>query len=113
MFHLQSVFKYDAAEQLRTYLSFVVRKPARVKVRQFVQRVQQLNGYLTHLPCKFYSPHQSETTEVVKQFGDQELAELVLRMCPDRWQGEYMLHERVSPRSTRALLDALELIETR
>ena len=32
MFHLQAVFKYDAAEHLRTYLSFVVRKPTRVKV---------------------------------------------------------------------------------
>ena len=35
-FHLQSVFKYDSGEHLRTYLSFVVGKPARVKVRQFV-----------------------------------------------------------------------------
>ena len=85
-FHLQSVFKYDSGEHLQTYLSFVVRKPARVKVRQFVQRIQQLNGYLSHLPCKFYSAHKSDTTEVVKPFGDTELAELVLRMCPDRWQ---------------------------
>ena len=113
MFHLQSVFKYDAAEQLRTYLSFVVRKPARVKVRQFVQRVQQLNGYLSQLPCKYYSAHKSDTTEVVKPFDDAELAELVLRMCPDRWQSDYMLHERVSPKSMRALLAVLELIETR
>ena len=34
-------------------------------------------------------------------------------MCPDRWQSEYMLHERVSPKSMRALLSVLELIKTR
>ena len=66
----------------------MVRKPARVKVRQLIQHIQQLNGYLQQLPCKFYSIHRSDTTEVVKPFDDVELAELVLRMCPDRWQSK-------------------------
>jgi hypothetical protein len=36
-----------------------LKKPNRVPIRQFVQRVQQLNGYLDLLPCLLYSECKS------------------------------------------------------
>ena len=49
-FHLLMVFSSDAAEQQRFYISNVLKKPARVPVRHFFQRVEQPNSYLVHLP---------------------------------------------------------------
>jgi hypothetical protein len=45
-FHLLTVFPNNAAEQEKYYLSNVLKKPQRVGVRQFVQRVEQLNAYI-------------------------------------------------------------------
>ena len=42
--HLRTVFKEDAAEQQRLYLSNTVKKPQRVSIRAFFTRVEQLNG---------------------------------------------------------------------
>jgi hypothetical protein len=44
MFHLLTVFLNNAAEQKKYYLSNVLKKPQRVGVCQFVQRVEQLNA---------------------------------------------------------------------
>ncbi len=46
MFHLLTVFSNIAAELEKCYLSNVLKKPQRVGVRQFVQRVEQLNAYV-------------------------------------------------------------------
>ena len=55
-FHLLSVFWSDAAEIHRIYISNGLKKPNRVPIRQFVQRVQQLNGYLvTWTYCPAFS----------------------------------------------------------
>ncbi len=50
MFHLLSVFPNNAAEQERYYITNVLKKPQRVSIRQFVQRVEQLNSYVLQLP---------------------------------------------------------------
>jgi hypothetical protein len=47
MFHLLTVFPINAAEQEKYYILNVLKKPQRVNVRQFVQRVEQLNAYVT------------------------------------------------------------------
>ncbi len=44
MFHLLTVFPNNAAEQEKYYLSNVLKKPQRIGVHQFVQRVEQLNA---------------------------------------------------------------------
>ncbi len=44
MFHLLTVFRNDAAEQENTTFPNVLKKPQRVGVHQFVQRVEQLNA---------------------------------------------------------------------
>jgi len=55
-FHLLTIFCNDAAETKRYYISNCLKKPNWVPIRQFVQRVQQLNGYyspqaVTSLVC--------------------------------------------------------------
>ncbi len=51
MFHLLTVFPNNAVEQEKYYLSNVLKKPQRVGIHQFVQRVEQLNAYVAQLPC--------------------------------------------------------------
>jgi hypothetical protein len=56
------VFPNNAAEQERYYITNVLRKPQRVSIRQFVQRVEQLNSYILQLPYWYYSPSVKANT---------------------------------------------------
>jgi hypothetical protein len=51
MFHLLTVFPNNAVEQEKYYLSNMLKKHQRVGIRQFIQRVEQLNAYVAQLPC--------------------------------------------------------------
>jgi hypothetical protein len=62
-FHLLDMFPSDAAEQQRFYISNVLKKPQRVPVRYFFQQVEQLNSYLSHLPCTYESPCATAATK--------------------------------------------------
>ena len=110
-FHLLTVFRSDAAETQRFYISNGLKKPNRVPIRQFVQRVQQLNGYLNLLPCLFYSDRATKLTKAVQAFDDVDLASHILRMVPRQWQDQYELTGNTVPQSVRKLLEALERIE--
>ena len=90
-FHLLSVFRRDTAETQRFYISNGLKKPIRVPIRQFVQRVQQLNGYLDLLPCLFYSECATKLTKFVEPFDDADLASPILRMARKHWQDQYEL----------------------
>jgi hypothetical protein len=79
--------------------------------QQFMQRVQQLNGYLDLLPCLFYSERVTKLTKVVEPFDDPYLVIHILRMFPRNWQDQYKLTEATVPQSVRKLLEALEHIE--
>jgi hypothetical protein len=48
--HKLAVFTADAAKRQRYYIQQGIRKPQRATVRQFVSRVEVLNGYLGYLP---------------------------------------------------------------
>ncbi len=63
--HLQTVFRCDAAETLRFYISNGLKKPNRVPIRDLVRRVERLNGYLTLLPCLYYSSKANKSTKVL------------------------------------------------
>ena len=54
-YHLLTVFTNYAAERQKLYISNQLRKPNKVTIKVFSQRVQQLNSYLQHLPCLFDS----------------------------------------------------------
>jgi hypothetical protein len=49
-FHLQSVFKPDAAEAVKFYITNTLKKLNRVPIWQFFIWVKQLNSYLETLP---------------------------------------------------------------
>ena len=110
-FHLLDMFPGDAAEQQRFYISNVLKKPQRVPVRYFFQRVEQLNSYLSHLPCTYESPRATAATKPVQSFDEAELANLLLRMCPESWQDQYDLTQDSLPQSVRKLLGVLENVE--
>ncbi len=82
-FHLLDMFPSDAAEQQRFYISNVLKKPQRVPVRYFFQRVEQLNSYLSHLPCTYESPLAPTSTTPVQSYDEADLPNLLLRMCPE------------------------------
>jgi hypothetical protein len=83
MFHLLTVFLNNAAEQEKYYLSNVLKKPQRVGIRQFVQRIEQLNAYVAQLPCWYYSPsYVTGMTPANVPFTEADLASHALQMCP-------------------------------
>ena len=110
-FHLLSVFQSDAAETQQFYISNGLKKPNRVPTRQFVQRVQQLNGYLDLLPCLFYSRHMTKLTKVVATIDDPDLTSHILRMVPRHRQDQHELTGATVPQSVPKLLKVLECIE--
>ena len=109
--HLQTVFRNDAAEAQRFYISNCLKKPNRVPIRDFVRRIQRLNGYLDLLPCLYYSSKAIKSTKVVGPFDDTDLASHILRMVPRNWQDQYELSGAMVPQSVRELLEVLERIE--
>ncbi len=113
MFHLLTVFPNNAAEQETYYLSNVLKKPQRDGIRQFVQRVEQLNAYVAQLPCWYHS--SSYVTGMILanvSFTEADLASHVLRMCPHQWQDQYNLQEKgMTPMDMGTLLASLEAIE--
>ena len=110
-FHLLLVFQSDMAETQQFYISNGLKKPNSVPTMQFMQRVQQLNGYLDLLPCLFYSEHTNKLTKEVEPFYDADLVSLILRMVPKHWQDQYKLTGGTVLHSVRKLLEGLEHIE--
>jgi hypothetical protein len=105
MFHLLTVFPYNAAEQERYYITNVLKKPQRVNICQFVQRVEQLNSYILQLPCWYYNPSvKINTVAMNAPVAEADLVSHVLRMCPYTWQDQCNLHEKVPESQKRYVL---------
>ena len=85
-----------------------MKKPNQVPIRRFVQRIQQLNGYLDLLPCLFYSKCATNLTKVIQAFDDVYLANQIFRMVPRYWQDQYKLTAGIVSQSVCKLLEALE-----
>ncbi len=81
-FHFLDMFPWNAAKQQCYYNSNVLKKPQQVPVRYFFQQVEQLNGYLLHLPFTYDSPHMAAATKPVHAYELAELVNLLLHMCP-------------------------------
>jgi hypothetical protein len=113
MFHLLTASPINAAEQEKYYISNVLKKPQRINVHQFVRRVEQLNAYVTQMPCFFYSPHANASTKPENiPFTEAELGAHVLRMCPLPWQDQYNTNKKgMMPMDMHLLLTSLEAIE--
>ena len=76
--HLRTVFKEDAAEQQRLYLSNTIKKPQRVSIRAFFTRVEQLNGYIEYLPSVHDSSQAAATSKPAAPYDEAELAGMLL-----------------------------------
>ncbi len=82
MFHLLTVFPNNAAEQEKYYLSNMLKKPPRVGICQFVPRREQLNAYVTQLPCWYYSlSYNAGMMPANVPFTEADMASNILRMC--------------------------------
>ncbi len=113
MFHLLTVFPNNTAEQEKYYLSNVLKKPQRVGVCQFIQRVEQLNAYVAQLPCWYYSPsYNPDMMPANVPFSEANLASCILRMCPHQWQDQCNLQEKgMTPMDMPSLQASLKAIE--
>ena len=109
--HLLKVFPHNAAELQRHYISTVIKKPQRVSIRHFFQRVEQLNGYLAHLPSVYYSPKANSNTKPVEPFDEAELGTHILRMIPVSWANQYNMSHGELPTRLNKLLTILETVE--
>ena len=110
--YLQSRFNFNAAENQKMYVQVGLRKSGRVTVRQFMDRIKQLNDIIDWLPMKYYSPRATELTEVTEKFSDAELVMCVMRALPEPWQNDLLKTvQGDAPESTREMLQLLELIE--
>jgi hypothetical protein len=112
MFHLLTVFPINAAEQEKYYILNVLKKPQRVNVRQFVRHVEQLNAYITQMPCFYYSPNANASTKPKNvPFTEAELGGHVLCMCPIHWQDQYNMNKKsMTLMDMRSLWTSLEAI---
>jgi hypothetical protein len=86
MFHLQQVFKNDAGETLKYYITNTLRKPNRVPIHHFLVRVKQLNSYLDNLPCLYFSTSTNQAAKIIKPLDNSDLVTHLLHMCPAKWQ---------------------------
>jgi hypothetical protein len=113
MFHLLTAFPINAAEQEKYYISNVLKKPQHVNVHQFVRRVEQLNTFISQMPCFYYSPNANASTKPKNfPFTEAELGAHVLHMCPIQWQDQYNMNKKgMTPMDMRSLLTSLEAIE--
>jgi hypothetical protein len=113
MFHLLTVFPINAAEQEKYYILNVLKKPQRINVHQFVRCVEQLNAYITQMPCFYYSPNANASTKPENvPFTEAELGSHVLRMCPLRWQDQYNMNKKgMTFMDMRLLLTLLKAIK--
>ncbi len=103
-FHLLTNFWNDAAETKMYYISNCLKKPNQVPIWQFVQKVQQINGYLDLPPCLFYSPQATKLTKRLGPFANQDLASHILCTYPGTWQAQYHLTEDTLPQSVCKIL---------
>jgi hypothetical protein len=113
MFHLLTVFPINAAEQEKYNVTNVLKKPQRINVCQFVCCVEQLNAYITQMPCFYCSPHANTSAKPETiLFMEAELGAHVLHMCPIQWQDQYNMNKKgMTPMDMRSLLTLLEVIE--
>jgi len=64
-FHLLSVFSYDAAEHQRYYISHYLKKPRKIPLRNFSDRIEMLNSYIPYLPGLIDSPQGANMKRVM------------------------------------------------
>ena len=116
MVHLLTAFSHSLAEQELYNITNVLKKPQRISICQFVQRVEQINSYILQMPCWYYSPSPSVKATTIPMnlsFAKADLASHVLQMCPYTWQDQFNFPKKGMTPSMdmRSLLSCLKAIE--
>jgi hypothetical protein len=110
--HKLTVFPADAAEKQHYYMQQTIKKPQRVKVRQFVSCMGVLNDYLAYLPTVFdLSMAVAGTKNLNVPFNEADLAGIVLNLVPSSWVNQYNMTHSMLLKNHRALLNNLEAIK--
>jgi len=87
-----SVFDKDAAEKQRMYMQYYLLYSSKVSIRQFIQRIEQLNGYLPKMPCMADDKTLSRRVpRMSKAFNEVELCNMILHMFPRTYEDHYTL----------------------
>ena len=110
-FHMLQVFPDDAAECQKYYINNHLKKPAKVTIRHFANRVEQLNSYVTNLPGLIDSPKALPLTRKIKAYDEAELAQTLLQMCPTKWQDQYNLTQGIILQSLQNTIETLKTIK--
>ena len=74
-FHLLSVFSYDTAEHQKYYISHYLKKPRKITLSYFSNRIEMLNSYIPYLPGLVDSP-QGANMKRAEALTEPELAQL-------------------------------------
>jgi hypothetical protein len=113
MFDLLTALPINTSEQEKYYVTNVLKKPQRINVCQFVRCIEQLNAYITQMPCFYYSPQANASTKLENvPFTEAELGAHVLRLCPLQWQDQYKMNKKgMKPMDMCSLLTSLEAIK--
>jgi hypothetical protein len=82
---MRTVFPEDAAELHQEYLTHCIRYPYWLQPRKFASRIKQLNGFTNFLPCVKDSPQATSQTTAPQKLTNPQLAQLLLRLCPEEW----------------------------
>jgi hypothetical protein len=110
--HKLTVFPADAAEKQCYYMHQTIKKPQRVRVRQFVSCMGILNDYLAYLPTVFDSLMAIAGTKKMNVlFNKAESAGIALNSVPSSWLNQYNMTHFTLPKNPRALLNNLEAIK--
>ena len=80
-FHLLSVFSHDVAEHQKYFISYYLKKPRKIPLRNFSDRIEMLNSYIPYLPGLINSP-QGANMKKTTALDEPELAQLLLRLVP-------------------------------
>ena len=98
------------AEQQKYYISHNIRKPRKIPIRNFADRIEKLNSYILLMPGLIGSPLGTNIKRA-EALDEPELAQLLLRLVPQAQQDQYLLIEGTIPVNLPATLDTLKMIE--
>jgi hypothetical protein len=93
VFWMRNVFQEDAAEQHQEYLTY---------------GIKQLNRFTNFLPCAYNSPQATSQSTVPQKLTDPQLAQLLLRLCPDGWKNTWKMLGKAQPQDFNEMITFME-----
>ncbi len=110
-FHKLTVFTINAAERLKYYLMYSIKKPIRWSIQMHISCMEALNKYLGILPNIKNSPFVVAAKEMGNvPFTEATHASIISSHLPIAWRNQYDLTHSMVPGSSRAMLMDLKNI---